>query len=74
MRINHGSSNEGKMFNIFKLKVMPSHFMDPPQNLWKDFRDMVFKNRIKPFASDSSVQDNQISFSSSINCLFSPSW
>jgi hypothetical protein len=55
MRINHGSSNKGKMFDIFNLKVMPSHFMDPPQNLRKDFRNMIFQNRIKPLASNSSV-------------------
>jgi len=69
MGVNHGTCNRRKMLDIFQFEVMTSHFMNPPENLWKNFRYMFPKNKIEPLSSNSGVQNNQIRFKSSINCF-----
>jgi len=68
MWINHSTTNQGKVLDIIQFEIMPPHFMDPPQHLWENTRNILLENSIQPFTSNRSVQDNQISLKS---CIYS---
>uniref|UniRef100_A0A7C9FN73 Uncharacterized protein n=1 Tax=Opuntia streptacantha TaxID=393608 RepID=A0A7C9FN73_OPUST len=55
VRINHCTSNMRQVLHKLQLEIVSSHFVYPPQNLWKNTRNIILQHRIQPLPRNSSI-------------------